>query len=114
MRTYNPEKDKKKPFKCPCENCILLPTCKNKETVFCEDLYLFLCNINPIGILKFSGYKQGHGILVTKLFKKYITATLYEDFQIDFSTWSAKKSPVCELYRLPGQKPWEPKEEDIK
>jgi len=67
----------------PCKTCLLLPCCKNKNVLNCEQLYKYLCYIIPDDhvikingkLIRFGGYRQGHGNHFTKLFKKYVRST---------------------------------------
>jgi len=104
MRKYIPKEEKVE--KLPCEKCILLAACKNKETIHCKELYLFLCNVNEHSYLQFTGYKEGNGIPVTRLFKKYITATLYDGHRVSLVKQVPQRSHLQRLYQLQGGKIW--------
>jgi len=66
----------------PCEECISLAICYQKNDLNCKDLYEYICNVDHTKYLSFDGYKRGSGTHVTKTFNRYITNTNITGFKI--------------------------------
>ena len=60
--------------KCPCEECIVLAICYQKEEIKCEQLYNFICHVGATG---FRGYKEGRRKALYKIFKRYVNITSF-------------------------------------
>lgn len=68
--------------KCPCEQCIVLAMCYQKEEIQCEQLYNFICYVEPTG---FRGYRADRREAIYKIFKRYVTRTSFGRRIIVFS-----------------------------
>jgi hypothetical protein len=70
-------------LQCPCEECISLAICYQRDVIYCEDLYKFVCRIKYDS---FNGYRQGAGTVVHTLYNKWIKNTDYDERKIQLST----------------------------
>jgi len=64
-------------MKCPCEECITLAICYQKNLLECKDLYCYLCIIEkdvPRNSA-FRGYHEGSGNMIYKIFNRRIEKT---------------------------------------
>ncbi len=59
---------------CPCERCIVLAMCYQKEEIKCEQLYNFVCHVEATCFL---GYRAERRDAIYKVFKRYVNRTSF-------------------------------------
>ena len=84
---------------CPCETCISLAICYQKDVIECIDLYMYLCNVDGDvpKASSFVGHKIGRGIPILTLYNRYIEKTNIARYSITFTKHSERR--MGSLYR---------------
>jgi hypothetical protein len=70
--------------KIPCEECISFAICYNRDTIFCKDLYDFIC----ISKGDFIKYRRGTDIPVSifELYGRYLESSRFYQYRVQLST----------------------------
>jgi hypothetical protein len=69
---------------CPCEECISLAICYQKNRIKCEDLYRFVCIVEKLshGGERFNCRRSGVNPIIFKIFKRCVTGTNIRKYAI--------------------------------